>query len=489
MSKCVGKNCQSGKICNPGTGRCVNISGKIGEKLKSPKQKSPERKSPKQSTKCVNVKCKDYKICNPETGRCVNISGKIGGKLKTSKKSPKRSSPKRRSPKRSSPKRSSPKRRSPKRSSPKRRSPKIKHPRFMGKNFGKNYIELTNIDYVSGLSYFKILQNKKLNKIVYLLGEFHTLSSDCPLNISQNIHVSDFFFNLLNSTNKPIDVFLEFDYRVSNEVPLERFMKNRWESSNLFNERYYSPASGMWEIFNKLAIEGCLTGHITNDGCEYYRNRVRFHSGDVRDTDTLVNRFLRYIRFHIIPTHLINVDDMSEFKILEDPLIYRKLVYENLITSKAFKQIDNIADNNIKNIIKNEIFNEIEQQIEIYNYPKIMSFIEEYNNNNNNNNNNIITNLTKYQYKLKDDLFTLDCMVMDMYILGRMFRTFTNPKNPLINETEPSNIIIYSGLLHSKTYERHLNNLGFEPIYEGTPYSKYFNKNCTRIPDFKPIWI
>jgi uncharacterized protein YeaC (DUF1315 family) len=78
------KRCPNGKILNPSSGRCVNVSGKIGREIlgKSPMM----RKSPK--------RCPNGKILNPSSGRCVNVSGKIGreilGKSPLSRKSPMR---------------------------------------------------------------------------------------------------------------------------------------------------------------------------------------------------------------------------------------------------------------------------------------------------------------------------------------------------------------------------------------------------------------
>ena len=84
--KCKKKTCESNKICNPETGRCVLKTGKIGKELlknKSPRRASPRRASPRRASprrvydKCMNKKCERDKVCNPETGRCVLKTGKI----------------------------------------------------------------------------------------------------------------------------------------------------------------------------------------------------------------------------------------------------------------------------------------------------------------------------------------------------------------------------------------------------------------------------
>ena len=68
-------NCPKDKIINPGTGRCVLKSGKIGRKL-------------------IEGACADDMIVNPLTHRCVKKTGKIGMELmkKKSKSSTKKTS-------------------------------------------------------------------------------------------------------------------------------------------------------------------------------------------------------------------------------------------------------------------------------------------------------------------------------------------------------------------------------------------------------------
>jgi tRNA A-37 threonylcarbamoyl transferase component Bud32 len=58
------KQCPSGKIRNPKTGRCVNRSGRVGKQI----VRSPRRATP----------CRSGQIRNPKTGRCVKRSGAIG---------------------------------------------------------------------------------------------------------------------------------------------------------------------------------------------------------------------------------------------------------------------------------------------------------------------------------------------------------------------------------------------------------------------------
>lgn len=96
----MSKNCNKGyvcpldKICNPQTGRCVGLTGKLGQSLQNdagvPK-KSKKKKSSKKSAakkKTIKKNCnegyncpKSTSICNPASGRCVSKYGPTGKKL------------------------------------------------------------------------------------------------------------------------------------------------------------------------------------------------------------------------------------------------------------------------------------------------------------------------------------------------------------------------------------------------------------------------
>lgn len=68
------KFCPAGKILNPKSGRCVDINGPIGKKLRGKESLTdPDDKIAK-----LRKDCSKGKILNPSTGRCVNEDGKIG---------------------------------------------------------------------------------------------------------------------------------------------------------------------------------------------------------------------------------------------------------------------------------------------------------------------------------------------------------------------------------------------------------------------------
>jgi hypothetical protein len=74
--------CDAAKVCNPGSGRCVLRSGKIGQQVlggaatPAPKSKTPAPQAASGTKACPP--CVAAKVCNPGSGRCVLRSGKIG---------------------------------------------------------------------------------------------------------------------------------------------------------------------------------------------------------------------------------------------------------------------------------------------------------------------------------------------------------------------------------------------------------------------------
>lgn len=51
MDKCKGKKCPKGKICNPKSGRCVKLKGRLGRKLAKRKSKSKSRRKSRSKRK------------------------------------------------------------------------------------------------------------------------------------------------------------------------------------------------------------------------------------------------------------------------------------------------------------------------------------------------------------------------------------------------------------------------------------------------------
>ena len=86
------KKCKDrGKICNPNTGRCIKVGGRLYKTIFQGGTKESNSITKDSMSKCTPAKtkkCKDRgKICNPITGRCINIGGTQDNSTKGSTKS------------------------------------------------------------------------------------------------------------------------------------------------------------------------------------------------------------------------------------------------------------------------------------------------------------------------------------------------------------------------------------------------------------------
>ena len=79
MSKDCKKKCTIDQICNPKSGRCVKIDGKIGKTILA----KPNVAKPK-----PNKVCKDDEVLNVLSGRCIKKNGKLAKKLGIGRVSP-----------------------------------------------------------------------------------------------------------------------------------------------------------------------------------------------------------------------------------------------------------------------------------------------------------------------------------------------------------------------------------------------------------------
>jgi hypothetical protein len=81
MSKCKTK-CETAKVCNEATGKCVLRTGKIGQQIlgtAAPRAAAPApRAAAPAAARGQCPPCEAAKVCNAATGRCVLRTGKIG---------------------------------------------------------------------------------------------------------------------------------------------------------------------------------------------------------------------------------------------------------------------------------------------------------------------------------------------------------------------------------------------------------------------------
>ena len=87
---CKGISCKPNEVCNPKSGKCVKVGGRVYNNLLkegllggSDRRKTPAKSPRKKSTKvievgkCENVYCEPGTVCNPESGKCVKVGARV----------------------------------------------------------------------------------------------------------------------------------------------------------------------------------------------------------------------------------------------------------------------------------------------------------------------------------------------------------------------------------------------------------------------------
>ena len=333
-------------------------------------------------------------------------------------------------------------------------------------------IQIPKTFYISGLLRFAVYKNEKLNKIIYLLGERHNLKDLCGFveddeikteKLIQHYNADDFFYSLLNSGIKnknKLDVFLEMTYN-----PVDK-AKKFYSKIPKFKSSGY-----MAEVLKKIYNDACKPNYIKKLYGEHnlciYDGFVRFHHTDLRDSG---DKFVEYI--DKLWWRRLNPDNEEEFTMkysdYDKEKILKLMQLSSIFLQKIKKQTDNIIIDDIKKVFE-------ERRID---FIKLCL-------------NNIRNDLLSFKYiksespwgekgwgDVVDKIFI---QIMDLYLMGRVFRSFYDYNSNEIYNSK--NIIIYAGDVHIENYIKILKDLNFEEKYHYTNSAK--NKEaCLKVDNF-----
>ena len=351
------------------------------------------------------------------------------------------------------------------------------------KNF-YNYktIQIPKSFYISGLIKFAVYKNEKLNKIIYLLGEQHSLTNLCDNNEINTKNVipyykaSDFFFSLLKSGIKGennLDVFLEMNY-------------NSLDKNNKFFRKIpeYQVNSYMLQTFTQIYDNNCKpiytkTLYKEDDVCLYDRN-IRFHHADLRYIDDKFVIYIRLLFFTQYRSMLGVVGEDSDYdknikQILSEHLDYDKkklliLFNSSIFLEKIKKQIRNIKIDYIREFFDQRLLDFTE--LCIYNINEDLLSVHYIKS---------MTTPQLYDTNIWLTVQTIFTDIMDMYLMSRVFRSFYDENGNEIYDSK--NIIIYAGNQHIKNYIKMFEDLNFEEKYHYTNSAK--NKEaCLKVDNF-----
>lgn len=447
--------CPDNKICNPSSRRCVLKRGLIGKRLlKSRNRTKSKSKSKsknglrsrlkivrksieKQYKKITKQKSKSKsrnrdKILNPATNRYVLKTGKIGKKLLENK---------------------------------------LKIYKDRNKIDNKVSVPFKNVlqhyDRLLGPIRLTEYINYKLHKHIYSIGERHDDNIKCPnepnkIGIESVLYIKELLkYYEYKEPNKIFDIFAESPTLGKELMTVKKSM-------------HQSQLSKFINIF-----DSCLK--IEKIFCEF--KNVRVHYMDIRKTIklryTLIDQFLAvenllygsyddaYQYWNRVPKEYVNqLLNFNDFKLEKLP-------------KRITKQLDFIPHYHIKKLIIDD-YNERLKNIKFLLYH--IRFLDKIFSKDTNPEKNpekflprhVLVNIHKMYLDLSSS-------VMDLYLLGRIFRTFKNTDGTI---TEPENIIILSGNYHNDHYDEVFKMANFDVIY-----NVYNNNECLDIELQKQPWF
>ena len=436
MSKVCKKPCDPNQICNLETGRCVLRNGKKGKEVLSSQQKpqppqqkpqppqqkpQPPQQKPQPPQQKPNYPPQQKNICdefrknpdvNPRTGRKITNTGKVykdlvkecGGSVKVSP--PKVSPPKVSGSRSDFGKVYNPfyktniQKYGGENCGPKRQSIKSSFLRPESMSYRKKYCDvlpLKEIDNILGpVSY---TEYKMGNVNISLFGEVHTILEDC-VDMERSIPFDGFLKSILTQTpEKFYDFYIEFPYT---KDPITEFRG----SDSMVNLNLVKDSFG-----------DCLR---LNKNCDY--KNTRMHYVDYRESGG-INTYTDMYREIFHGQRLPGPDDLSFKNFEKCGIIIKKYIKTDPRLNKQMRQ-SYINPQLYINFSNDYIDEQIRQNSDrVYLEPASFVF-----------------------------LFTI---VMDVYALARMFRTFNVGSNM---PSKPTNIIVYVGDYHADNYSNFFTN-------------------------------
>ena len=385
------------------------------------------------------------------------------------------------------------------------------HERYTGlRKFGtRKNIDKIPYQYVSGLLSLAVYEHPEWNKIIYILGEQHNYKNLCDWTKISKIFANNFFFSLLDSTDKNLDVFLEFDYKTTKSVPKERFLQSRF--SQYYNV-YITPMKGyLNQTNNVLAVEGCFKGSESS-GCEYYKDHIRFHLSDVRDIETDVNMYLHKV-FHFMEyrfPYILEVaakekseetekilkemeefrDEINKYLKYNDINVFKEEAEKALFPAKVVKQLLAIDPKykSLETILYSELRNSINNNLQAYqpnNIPfSLLLYLKRKIRTGDSLTGVLERAKEKYNNFMQNRGYIYN-IYMDMYLLFRLFKTFKTTDEKV---KETKNVIIYAGDAHAQFYHQVLSKIGFNRTFSAGKFSED-EKSCLDISSLQIKWL
>lgn len=298
--------------------------------------------------------------------------------------------------------------------------------------------------YMSGPTEITILEHKKHNKRIVLFGEFHPSFPDCSTEgIYPYIGVIDYMKQLFGETTKFIDFYLELKH-------------DSMDTHITGEDIQIGSGQTLYDMHHEF--KDCMTTDYRT--CKY---PIRMHYVDVRDHNVANTEFIRA---------LVGTDKVHTRKDINIYINNNKAFIHKMYSIKNGKQLQEYMIKSIQNtkyVVKEIERSNIKEGIYALMYVDELwedmydSFFNVYPQ-------EFLRYATKvpltktlfplYKFdKFAFSLIRLSVLIMDIYTLARMFKTFSTHKNH--QPSDANNILFYGGLKHSRNLTIMIKNLGF----------------------------
>lgn len=324
-----------------------------------------------------------------------------------------------------------------------------------------------------------------VERTIWILYDHHEVAGECPTSIP-SIPADQWILNLLETSEVKTDLFLEtpiVDYALATRF----YPSSKFRISKRLTERMQESipmtkeAKGSTLHMLANTLRPCY--RISKTMCPYPNARV--HYVDVRTFTRFTDVFNVRVSMNVYLDFLV---DIFGFRLDEDN--YAQSMFDHFINpSKIRKQWlspGNPLADDYTNLVKDYLQTNYRQNIEgrlspfiqiilktwIFNPEKILLKPEA-----------IELEINDEKIRLGRESFRMLFLIfflpiMDIYALGRMFKSFEG--NPA------QNIILYAGANHARSVSQFLQNeLGFKIEYSATPDK--WGKQCVDITDLKKL--
>ena len=342
--------------------------------------------------------------------------------------------------------------------------------------------------------------SNKYNRHIYIFGDMHVNKSTCSPDKSNwsKMKIDDYIGEKILNTNKDkvIDIFSEVNqsnsfvfnifYLTNINYKFQPCYQSDRKDCKYPNLRFhYVDIRGEKDAFETLTYLRDLIKQLQ------YVNKVRNKLGNdfnniAPKMKTFHNRsMVNHLKINpLIITDIFSHDQYDKLLIVIEEIArtnssdskIKSLKLSNLLNyKKILKQVDAISNKEIKEKLLEWLDKKFKEYVNFIDFNGLLTTITLMKENHAFYPENFIA-------KISNRLTMLGALIMDVYLLARLFKKFKQRDKEYAEETKY--IVIYAGDLHSDNYREFLNILGFKVVQQTKSDKEGKDFQCLDISQF-----